>query len=64
MGLAACRAACTFIQRHTPTRTVVDPFCGRGSVLAVANAMGLSAVGVEISRRRCRHARSLKLTTD
>lgn len=31
---------------QTSTRTVVDPFCSHGTALAVANAMGLRAVGV------------------
>jgi len=61
MGARACRAACSFVLRHTATRTVVDPFCGHGTVLAVANAMGLDAVGVEIARKRARRARSLVL---
>jgi tRNA G10 N-methylase Trm11 len=38
---------------------VVDPFCGHGTVLAVANALGLDALGVELSPRRCRAARAL-----
>lgn len=59
MGLRACEVACSFIARHTPTRTVVDPFCGRGTALAVANVMGLAAVGVELSPKRCRLARKL-----
>jgi len=59
MGLRACEVACGFIARHTPTRTVIDPFCGRGTALAVANAMGLAAVGVELSPKRCRLARNL-----
>lgn len=58
-GVAACRIACTYIQRFTTTRTVVDPFCGRGTVLAVANALGLAAVGVDLSAKRCRVARNL-----
>ncbi|MDC0712055.1 SAM-dependent methyltransferase [Stigmatella sp. ncwal1] len=62
MGVRACLAACRFIQEHTPTRTVVDPFCGHGTVLAVANALGLDAVGVELSRKRARKARALRLT--
>ena len=45
----------------TPTRTVVDPFCGWGTVLAVANAVGLDAVGVDCSARMCRKARALHL---
>lgn len=61
MGAKACEFACKFILDQTTTRTVVDPFCGRGTVLAVANRMGLNAVGVELSRRRCKHARSLQL---
>lgn len=63
-GVAACRVACTYIQRFTTTRTVVDPFCGRGTVLAVANALGLAAVGVDLSAKRCRIARNLTVDPD
>jgi DNA modification methylase len=49
------------VLQHTPTRTVVDPFCGHGSVLAVANALGLSAVGVELSPKRAKRARNLTI---
>ncbi len=62
MGVAACVEACRFIQAETTTRTVIDPFCGFGTVLAVANALGLSAVGVDLSARMCR--RALALTID
>lgn len=61
MGTAACEAVCDFLLRSTPCRVVVDPFCGRGTVLAVANARGLDAVGVELSPRRARLARRLRL---
>jgi hypothetical protein len=61
MGGAACRLACEYVVSHTATRTIVDPFCGWGSVLAVANELGLSAVGVEISRKRARKARNLQV---
>ena len=61
MGVQACVVACEFIRRRTPSRVVVDPFCGRGTVLAVANALGLGAVGVELSPRRCRNARNLQI---
>lgn len=63
-GVAACRLACTYIQRHTTTRTVVDPFCGRGTVLAAANAAGLAAIGVDLSAKRCRIAERLTLRPD
>lgn len=59
MGLYACETACNAVQKLTPTRTIVDPFCGHGSVLAVANAMGLDAVGVELGQRRAQRARNL-----
>ena len=59
MGTAACEEACRFLLRSTACRTVVDPFCGLGTVLAVANAYGLGAVGVERSPKRAERARGL-----
>ena len=35
---------------------VVDPFCGYGSVLAVANAYGLPAIGLDVSLKCCARA--------
>ena len=35
---------------------IVDPFCGYGSVLAVANAYGLPAVGLDVSLKCCAKA--------
>jgi hypothetical protein len=61
MGVAACADACAFVRRETATRTIVDPFCGYGTVLAVANALGLDAVGVDLSSKMCRKARTLKV---
>jgi len=59
MGVEPCKAACTFILRHTTTRTVVDPFCGLGTALAVANALGMHGVGVELAKKRAQRARNL-----
>ena len=61
MGTRACEAACRFLLDDTSARRVVDPFCGRGTVLAVANALGLDALGVELSGKRCRFARNMKI---
>jgi hypothetical protein len=58
MGTAACEMAVKFAA-STGATTVVDPFCGVGSALAAANAFGLHAIGVEISRRRAAKARRL-----
>lgn len=61
MGVNACVLACRVVLDETPTRTVVDPFCGYGTVLAVANALGLDAVGVDLSEKMCRRARTLEV---
>ena len=61
-GVEACRVACKYLRDETETRVVVDPFCGRGTVLAVANALGLDAIGVDLGAKRCRVARNLELT--
>jgi hypothetical protein len=64
MGVLACLDACRFVISETTTRTIVDPFCGWGTVLAVANALGLDAVGVDLSARMCKRARRLTLALD
>jgi hypothetical protein len=61
MGVAACEAAARFLLEDTACRTVVDPFCGVGTMLAVANALGLDAIGIERVKGRVRKARSLQL---
>jgi tRNA G10 N-methylase Trm11 len=38
---------------------VLDPFCGQGTVLALANAFGFDAIGVDLSKKRCKIARNL-----
>lgn len=62
MGTTACAVACCYVRDHTPTRTVVDPFCGHGTVLAVANELGLDAIGVELSPKRVRQAERLTVS--
>lgn len=59
MGLFACAQAVRFVQRHSDAHTILDPFCGHGTVLAVANALGLEAVGVENNKKRALQARAL-----
>jgi predicted metal-dependent hydrolase len=58
MGAAACEVACQHLRHESETRVVVDPFCGRGSALAVAHRMGFDVIGIELSAKRCRAARS------
>lgn len=61
MGIAACEAVSAFLVERTACRTVVDPFCGVGSMLAVANAHGLAAIGVELNAKRAERARTLAI---
>jgi hypothetical protein len=61
MGREPCEAVARFLLAHTPCRAVVDPFCGLGTMLAVANAHGLDALGVERSPRRAERAGRLEL---
>ena len=61
MGLEACLIAAKFIANETQTKTLVNPFCGEGSMLAAANSIGLNAVGLERSPKRAEKARNLKL---
>lgn len=64
MGLEASLIASEFILKETATRTLVNPFCGEGSVLAAANFIGLKAIGIERSPKRAEKARKLKVSVD
>ena len=59
MGVRAAAQAVRFARDQVAATTVFDPFCGVGTVLAVANALGMDALGVEKSRKRCEQARLL-----
>eukprot|EP00929_Paragymnodinium_shiwhaense_P065217 TRINITY_DN32715_c0_g1_i1.p1 TRINITY_DN32715_c0_g1~~TRINITY_DN32715_c0_g1_i1.p1 ORF type:complete len:389 (-),score=68.20 TRINITY_DN32715_c0_g1_i1:40-1206(-) len=61
MGAGATLAVLKAVSRRLAgsIHTVVDPFCGAGTVLAIGNALGLHAVGVDISPRRCKQAKAL-----
>jgi hypothetical protein len=61
VGLYAARAAIDVVRRFAPaTTTIVDPFCGEGMILAVANDRGLRAIGVERHSKRAEQARRLR----
>ena len=64
IGLSAALFASEFVKKHTSTRTLVNPFCGEGSILAAANYAGLNAVGIERSPKRAERARALRVAPD
>lgn len=61
IGLAAAEAGVAWLRDRASARCIVDPFCGMGTVLAVANRAGLDAVGVEVAASRAEKARKLVL---
>lgn len=44
-----------------PGETIVDPFCGRGTVLAVANGRGRDAIGLDIDPAQVDAARTVQI---
>lgn len=64
MGIRAAAHALRFARDQVGAKTIFDPFCGVGTVLAVANAMGLDAIGVEKAKKRAEQARALAVRAD
>lgn len=40
---------------------IVDPFVGKGTIVAIANAYGLNAIGIDIDPKQCQEAQNLHL---
>lgn len=59
MGFNACKVAIDFIIDKKISDTVVDPFCGMGSVLKIANDLELNSVGVDIDFKQTDLAKKL-----
>lgn len=59
MGVRAAAQAVRFVKEHAQARVIFDPFCGVGTTLAVANTLGLDALGVEKARKRAERAQHL-----
>ena len=55
------RLACRFLREESSSTLVVDPFCGHGTALAVANHYGFNALGTELSTRKVKAAKRLSL---
>jgi hypothetical protein len=62
IGLEAAHAGVRWLREHAHATTIVDPFCGVGTILAVANAQGLDAIGVELAASRAEKARNLTIS--
>lgn len=64
MGLDVALMIAKYTLVQTTTKTIVNPFCGQGSMLAAANHLGLNAIGIERSPKRAEAARSLTVSPD
>ena len=63
MGVRAAAHAVRFARDQAAAKVIFDPFCGVGTVLAVANRLGLDALGVEKAKKRCEQSRQLIVST-
>jgi hypothetical protein len=60
MPLAAADAAVSYVSRYS--RVVLDPFCGRGTVLAMAARYGMDQVGVDVDPAQVAASETCSLT--
>jgi len=64
IGLTSALTIVKFVLDQTTTSTIINPFCGEGSILAAANAVGLSSIGIERSPKRAKKAKLLQVSPD
>lgn len=63
MGVRAAAHAVRFARDQVGAKLIFDPFCGVGTVPAVANALGLDALGIEKARKRAEQSRTAVVTS-
>lgn len=56
MGRHAAEVAVSFVAKHAKGSPVVNPYCGRGTILRAASDAGLGSVGIDIDREQCDYA--------
>lgn len=64
IGIEAALTIAQFVAEETPSKILINPFCGEGSMLAAANALGLRAIGIERSKIRAARALSLGVSLE
>lgn len=60
IGFNTTETALAFAGQHSGT--IVDPFCGRGTIPVMADALGYTAIGVDLDPEQVEYARTLTLT--
>lgn len=61
IGLNSCYIGTIFLRDVMKATRIIDPFCGVGTALAMANILGVDSVGVELSAKRCKKAKLLTI---
>jgi len=59
-GIEAVKAVLKYVKAQG-AKTIVDPFVGSGTTVALANQMGLKGIGVDIDPKQCKKALALVL---
>jgi hypothetical protein len=62
IGINSTITGVSFLKHVAHSSTIVDPFCGQGTILAVSNAVGIPSVGCDLSPKRCRKAVKLDMS--
>ena len=62
MGVRAAAHAVHFARDQVHAKLVFDPFCGVGTIPAVANALGLDALGIELAKKHSEQSRAQAVT--
>ncbi len=61
LGLHTCEAIVRMVKQETAADTLVALFSGKGLLLEVARRQGLHSIGVDLSKKQCRHAERFDL---
>lgn len=61
IGVSVAMTIARYLAETAPGATVLNPFCGYGTVLAAANAVGLDAHGCDLDPGHAAQARTLTL---
>lgn len=61
LGVHSCEAIVRMILQESTCHTLLHLFCGKGLLLEVARKEGLHTIGVDLSKKQCRHAERFDL---
>ena len=60
MGLSAAITSVKYAKLFTDT--IINPFCGSGTVLAVAETYGVNSIGIELLDEQIKLSKGIKIS--